>query len=121
MKRQAANLRSAFQNNILTLPSVSDSSTEECKCGEVLRLHIQTNPPSSCHARSSALSSHWSFIRRKGRAFRYSMDDLRFEALKTGDRESGASSLLDDESYTYNKRVNHFPPAQHFMLSNGSL
>ena len=43
---------------------------------------------------------------------------LRFEALKILGREEVNCILsTDDESYTYNKRVNHIPPvAQHFML-----
>jgi hypothetical protein len=43
---------------------------------------------------------------------------LRLEALKMlGKKEVKCIISTDDESYTYNKRVNHIPPvAQHFML-----
>ena len=55
---------------------------------------------------------------REGKGFLLLDGHLRFEALKIlGSEEVNCILSTDDESYTYNKRVNHIPPvAQHFML-----
>ena len=55
---------------------------------------------------------------QEGKGFLLLDGHLRFEALKIlGTEEVKCILSTDDESYTYNKRVNHIPPvAQHFML-----
>ena len=55
---------------------------------------------------------------QEGKGFLLLDGHLRLEALKIlGSEEVNCIVSTDDESYTYNKRVNHIPPvAQHFML-----
>jgi len=55
---------------------------------------------------------------QEGKGFLLLDGHMRLEALKILEiKEVNCILSTDDESYTYNKRVNHIPPvAQHFML-----
>jgi ParB-like chromosome segregation protein Spo0J len=115
MKRAAANLRSAFQSNILTLP-LSSIVPQKSTTAEVVRSSIFKQILSS--VREIGLIEPLVVYPQEGKGFLLLDGHLRFEALKILGREEVNCILsTDDESYTYNKRVNHIPPvAQHFML-----
>jgi len=115
MKRASANLRSAFQNNILTLP-LSSIVPQWSATAEALRSSIFKQILSS--VREIGLIEPLVVYPREGKGFLLLDGHLRFEALKIlGSEEVSCIVSTDDESYTYNKRVNHIPPvAQHFML-----
>ena len=115
MKRASANLRSAFQNNILTLP-LSSIVPQRSATAEALRSSIFKQILSS--VREIGLIEPLVVYPREGKGFLLLDGHLRLEALKILSRkEVNCIISTDDESYTYNKRVNHIPPvAQHFML-----
>jgi RepB plasmid partitioning protein/ParB-like nuclease domain len=115
MKRAAANLRSAFQNNILTLP-LSSIVPQRNATAEALRSSIFKQILSS--VREIGLIEPLVVFPQEGKGFLLLDGHLRFEALKIlGTEEVNCILSTDDESYSYNKRVNHIPPvAQHFML-----
>jgi len=115
MKRTSANLRSAFQNNILTLPLGSilpqRITTEETRRSSLFKQILSS-------VREIGLIEPLVVYPQEGKGFLLLDGHLRFEALKIlGSEEVNCILSTDDESYTYNKRVNHIPPvAQHFML-----
>jgi ParB-like chromosome segregation protein Spo0J len=115
MKRAATKLRSAFQANILTLP-LNSIVPQKSATAEVVRSSIFKQILSS--VREIGLIEPLVVYPQEGKGFLLLDGHLRFEALKILGREEVNCILsTDDESYTYNKRVNHIPPvAQHFML-----
>jgi RepB plasmid partitioning protein/ParB-like nuclease domain len=115
MKRATANLRSAFQSNILTLPLLSIVSQRGAS-PEVFRSSIFKQILAS--VREVGLIEPLVVYPQEGKGFLLLDGHLRLEALKIlGIEEVNCILSTDDEGYTYNKRVNHIPPvAQHFML-----
>lgn len=115
MKRPNASLRSAFQNNILTLPSAS-IVPQRTVSPDVVRSAIFKQILAS--VREIGLIEPLVVYPQEGKGFLLLDGHLRLEALKLlGIDEANCILSTDDESYTYNKRVNHIPPvAQHFML-----
>jgi hypothetical protein len=115
VKNPNTNLRSAFQSNILTLPLLSIVSQRSAS-PEVLRSSIFKQILAS--VREVGLIEPLVVYPQEGKGFLLLDGHLRLEALKIlGIEEVNCILSTDDESYTYNKRVNHIPPvAQHFML-----
>jgi hypothetical protein len=115
VKRANASLRSAFQSNILTLPSDS-IVPQRIVPAEVVRSAIFKQILAS--VREIGLIEPLVVYPQDGKGFLLLDGHLRLEALKIlGIKEAKCILSTDDESYTYNKRVNHIPPvAQHFML-----
>jgi hypothetical protein len=115
VKRVNASLRSAFQNNILTLPSAS-IVPQRSVVPEVIRSAIFKQILAS--VREIGLIEPLVVYPQEGKGFLLLDGHMRLEALKILEiKEVNCILSTDDESYTYNKRVNHIPPvAQHFML-----
>jgi hypothetical protein len=108
-------LRSAFQGSIISLPISSLISQREIT-PEARRSIIFRQVVSS--VREIGLIEPLIVFPQEDRGFLVLDGHLRVEALKeNGIDEAKCLLATDDESYTYNKRVNHIPPvAQHFML-----
>jgi len=108
-------LRSAFQGSIISLPISSLISqreiTPEAKRSVIFRQVVSS-------VREIGLIEPLIVFPQEDRGFLVLDGHLRVEALKeNGIDEAKCLLATDDESYTYNKRVNHIPPvAQHFML-----
>jgi hypothetical protein len=115
MKRGGPISRSAFQNNIVTLPLTS-LVPQRTTTPEVIRSVIFKQILAS--VREIGLIEPLVVYPRDSDGFLLLDGHLRLEALKIlGIKEVACILSTDDESYTYNKRVNHIPPvAQHFML-----
>jgi hypothetical protein len=115
VKRVNASLRSAFQNNILTLSSAS-IVPQRSVVPEVIRSAIFKQILAS--VREIGLIEPLVVYPQEGKGFLLLDGHMRLEALKILEiKEVNCILSTDDESYTYNKRVNHIPPvAQHFML-----
>ena len=114
-KRSAKSLRSAFQNSILTLPLTSIVPQRPPE-SEVLGSPIFKQILAS--VREIGLIEFLVVYPQEGKGFLLLDGHLRLEALKIlGIAEAKCILSTDDESYTYNKRVNRIPPVvQHFML-----
>ncbi len=115
MKRVVPNSRSAFQSNTITLP-LTLIVLQRTSAPEVMRSVIFKQILAS--VREIGLIEPPVVYPREGEGFLLLDGHLRLEALKIlGIKEVDCILSTDDESYTYNKRVNHIPPvAQHFML-----
>ena len=115
MKRTNASLRSAFQSNLLMLPSDS-IVPQRSVTQEVVRSAIFKQILAS--VREIGLIEPLVVYPQEGKGFLLLDGHMRLEALKILEiKEVNCILSTDDESYTYNKRVNHIPPvAQHFML-----
>lgn len=111
----AGTLRSGFQDGILTLPLTSIVPQRQIPTS-VKRSSVFHQIKSSIA--EVGLIEPVVVFPQNGKGFLLLDGHVRIEALK----ELGATEVkvllsTDDESYTYNKRVNHIPPvAQHFML-----
>jgi len=115
VKRTKVHSRVAFQDTILTLPLtsiVAQRNTEP----KVLRTPIFKQILAS--VREIGLVEFLIVYPQEGKGFLLLDGHLRLEALRIlGIDEAKCILSSDDESYTYNKRVNRIPPvAQHFML-----
>src|SRR5581483_10154531 len=108
-------VRSAFERYVITLPVASIVPQREIP---------NSTKTTACYQQIEASLEHIGLIeplvvfeREKG-SFLLVDGHSRFEILKSkGATEVKCILARDDESYTYNKRVNHAPPiAQHFML-----
>lgn len=109
------NLRAAFQERVLTLP---------------LSSIVPQRPPSESTKRSRPYLQIKASVQevglieplvvfpREGKGFLLLDGHVRFAILQDlGIAEAKSLLATDDESYTYNKRVNYIPPvAQHLML-----
>jgi hypothetical protein len=115
VKRTNASLRSAFQNNLLMLPSDS-IVPQRSVTQEVIRSAIFKQILAS--VREIGLIEPLVVYPQDEKGFLLLDGHMRLEALKIlGVKKVNCILSTDDESYTYNKRVNHIPPvAQHFML-----
>jgi len=115
VKRTNASLRSAFQSNLLMLPSDS-IVPQRSVTQEVVRSAIFKQILAS--VREIGLIEPLVVYPQEGKGFLLLDGHMRLEALKILEiKEVNCILSTDDESYTYNKRVNHIPPvAQHFML-----
>ena len=115
MKDTGANLRAAFRTNILTLP-LSSIVPQKLDAPELVRSTIFKQILASI--REIGLIEPLVVYPQEGNGFLLLDGHLRLEALKIlGRKEVNCILSIDDESYTYNKRVNHIPPvAQHFMI-----
>ncbi len=115
MKDAGAHSRSAFRTNILTLPLTS-IVPQKMDAPELVRSTIFKQILASI--REIGLIEPLVVYPQEGNAFLLLDGHLRLEALKIlGRKEVNCILSIDDESYTYNKRVNHIPPvAQHFMM-----
>lgn len=115
MKRNSIKSRLAFQSNIVTLPLksiVPQRVTEPKVHRSVIFKQILAS------VREIGLIESLVVYPQNGKGFLLLDGHLRLEALKIiGVEEAKCILSTDDESYTYNKRVNRIPPvAQHFML-----
>jgi len=115
VKTAAKKLRSAFQNTILTLPVASIVPQRKIE-SKVIRSSIFKQILAS--VREIGLVESLVVFPQEEKGFLLLDGHLRLEALTIlGVDEASCIISTDDESYTYNKRVNHIPPvAQHFML-----
>jgi hypothetical protein len=115
VKHAVANTRSAFRTNILTLPLTS-IVPRKTDAPELVRSTIFKQILAS--VREIGLIEPLVVYPQDDNSFLLLDGHLRLEALKIlGRKEVNCIISTDDESYTYNKRVNHIPPvAQHFML-----
>jgi hypothetical protein len=107
--------RVAFQASVLTLPLksiVAQRVTEPTVLRSVIFKQILAS------VREIGLIESLVVYPQEGKGFLLLDGHLRLEALKIlGINEANCILSTDDESYTYNKRVNRIPPvAQHFML-----
>jgi len=107
--------RVAFQNTVLTLPLKSIVAQRVIE-PTVLRSVIFKQILAS--VREVGLIESLVVYPQEGKGFLLLDGHLRLESLKIlGVTEANCILSTDDESYTYNKRVNRIPPvAQHFML-----
>jgi RepB plasmid partitioning protein/ParB-like nuclease domain len=107
--------RSAFRAGILTLP-LSSIVPRKMEATELVRSTIFKQILASL--REIGLIEPLVVYPQEDNRFLLLDGHLRLEALKIlGTKEVKCIVSTDDESYTYNKRVNHIPPvAQHFML-----
>jgi hypothetical protein len=109
-----ASTRSAFRDNISTLPLVSivpqRQVSEETRKGNVFKQIVSSIQDIGLVEPLAVYPQEKGFLLLDGH--------LRLEALRQlGFEEAKCLFATDDEGYTYNKRVNHIPPvAQHFML-----
>lgn len=109
-----ATTRAAFRDNIVTLPLASiipqRTVPDELRKGNVFKQIMSSIQEIGLVEPLAVFPQEKGFLLLDGH--------LRFEALKKlGASEAKCLFELDDEGYTYNKRVNHIPPvAQHFML-----
>jgi hypothetical protein len=110
-----AKSRSAFRTDILTLPLTS-IVPRKIEAPELVRSTIFKQILASL--REIGLIEPLVVYPQEDNRFLLLDGHLRLEALKIlGKKEAKCIISTDDESYTYNKRVNHIPPvAQHFML-----
>lgn len=115
MTQPSTNVRAAFQANLLSLP-LSSILPQKIFDPKILRSNIFKQILSS--VREVGLIEPLAVFPDEGRGFLLLDGHLRLEALKIlGLTEANCILSTDDESYTYNKRVNHIPPvSQHFML-----
>jgi hypothetical protein len=115
VKDAGSNLRSAFQAGLLTLPLTS-IVPQKMEAPELTRSTIFKQILASI--REIGLIEPLVVYPQEGNGFLLLDGHLRLEALKKlGRLEANCILSTDDESYTYNKRVNHIPPvAQHFMI-----
>jgi hypothetical protein len=115
VKHPDGDSRSAFQTNVLTLPLTS-IVPRKMEAPELIRSTIFKQILAS--VREIGLIEPLVVYPQEDNRFLLLDGHLRLEALKMlGKKEVRCIISTDDESYTYNKRVNHIPPvAQHFML-----
>ncbi|SEB44540.1 ParB/RepB/Spo0J family partition protein [Terriglobus roseus] len=115
MDKSRKQLRSAFQREILTLP-LSSILPQKNTDPKVLRSTVFKQILAS--VREVGLIESLVVYPQDGKGFLLLDGHLRLEALRMlGVSEAACILSTDDESYTYNKRVNHIPPvAQHLML-----
>jgi RepB plasmid partitioning protein/ParB-like nuclease domain len=115
VKDAGANLRAAFRTNIVMLPLTS-IVPQKPDAPDLVRSTIFKQILASI--REIGLIEPLVVYPQEGNGFLLLDGHLRLEALKIlGRKEVNCIISIDDESYTYNKRVNHIPPvAQHFMI-----
>jgi RepB plasmid partitioning protein/ParB-like nuclease domain len=115
VEKSTARLRSAFQRDILTLPLTS-ILPQKITDAKILRSAVFKQILAS--VREVGLIESLVVYPQQDKGFLLLDGHLRLEALRIlGVSEASCILSTDDESYTYNKRVNHIPPvAQHFML-----
>ena len=115
MAKASTNIRAAFQSDLLSLP-LSSILPQKSVDPRILRSNIFKQILSS--VREVGLIEPLAVFPEEGKGFLLLDGHLRLEALKIlGMTEASCILSTDDESYTYNKRVNHIPPvSQHFML-----
>jgi hypothetical protein len=108
-------LRAAFRTNIVMLPLTS-IVPQKLDAPDLVRSTIFKQILASI--REIGLIEPLVVYPQEGNGFLLLDGHLRLEALKIlGRKEVNCIISIDDESYTYNKRVNHIPPvAQHFMI-----
>lgn len=108
-------LRSGFQDNVFSLP-ISSIVPQRTITASVKRSTVFRQIKSS--VREIGLIEPVVVFPQESKDFLLLDGHIRIEVLKElSVKEVKALVSTDDESYTYNKRVNHIPPvAQYFML-----